>query len=105
MVVGKDSNALDKSKNKIKKQVKKLDEERVKLQADAALEISMDSTLPTHSKVASDHDSDVNSEVEEQEALLQSRREGKSATAFQQRDLVALAFAGDNVTKVSPCCL
>ena len=44
-----------------------------------------------------DDDSDSNSEVEAQEARLQN---GKKATAFEQRDLVARAFAGDNVIQV-----
>lgn len=50
-----------------------------------------------------DGDSDVNSEVEEQEKALEStaqRNHGKGVKAFQQRELVALAFAGDNVVQV-----
>ncbi|KAK2462885.1 hypothetical protein APHAL10511_005083 [Amanita phalloides] len=42
-------------------------------------------------------DSDANSEIEAQERALGARTRG--AKAFQQRDLVALAFAGDNVVQ------
>lgn len=54
-----------------------------------------------------DSDSDVNSEVEEQEKALAQKGKGKGkgkangVKAFEQRDLVALAFAGDNVVQVS----
>ncbi|KAI5118044.1 hypothetical protein M0805_005893 [Coniferiporia weirii] len=41
-------------------------------------------------------DSGVNSEVEEQEAAL---TKGKKVKAFEQRELVARAFAGDNVVR------
>ena len=41
--------------------------------------------------------SDTNSELEAQEARL---RKGKKPSAFEQRDLVARAFAGDNVLQV-----
>ncbi|KZT08788.1 Utp14-domain-containing protein [Laetiporus sulphureus 93-53] len=46
-------------------------------------------------------DSDANSEVEEQERLLSVKGKGKAkgVKAFEQRDLVALAFAGDNVVQ------
>lgn len=46
-----------------------------------------------------DSDSDANSEVEEQESALARKGKGK-VKAFEQRDLVALAFAGDNVVQV-----
>lgn len=44
-----------------------------------------------------DDDSDANSEVDAQEVALRS---GKKPSAFEQRDLVARAFAGDNVIQV-----
>ena len=51
-----------------------------------------------------DSDSDANSELEDQEqaaALKATKGKGKAAVkAFEQRDLVALAFAGDNVVQV-----
>ncbi|RPD64660.1 Utp14-domain-containing protein [Lentinus tigrinus ALCF2SS1-7] len=54
---------------------------------------------------ADDSDSDANSELDEQERLaaLKKQRKGKGKAngvkAFEQRDLVALAFAGDNVVQ------
>ncbi|KIY51181.1 Utp14-domain-containing protein [Fistulina hepatica ATCC 64428] len=51
---------------------------------------------------AHDDQSDENSELEEQEAMLEAKGKGKAkfnANAFQQRDLVAMAFAGDNVVR------
>ena len=48
-----------------------------------------------------DDDSDSNSEIEEQErTLTQGKGKGKGPGAFEQRDLVARAFAGDNVVQV-----
>lgn len=54
---------------------------------------------------SAEDDSDVNSEVEEQEKALEKKEKGKrggssGVKAFEQRDLVALAFAGDNVVQV-----
>ncbi|KAI0739334.1 Utp14 protein-domain-containing protein [Irpex lacteus] len=50
-----------------------------------------------------DEESDGNSEVDAQEAALQSKAKGKAGRkdvqAFQQRDIVARAFAGDNVVR------
>lgn len=48
-------------------------------------------------------DSDGHSEVDEQERTLERKRKGgkgKGVTAFKQRELVSLAFAGDNVVQV-----
>lgn len=47
-------------------------------------------------------DSDGHSEVDEQERTLERKRQGgkgKGVTAFKQRELVSLAFAGDNVVQ------
>lgn len=112
--MSKTSGAADKSKNRLKKQSKKLDEERTKARNDAEIEISMDNVLePTEPRAKpaplvapttpSDDGSDGNnSEVEEQETLLSAKQSGgkNRQVAFQQRDLVALAFAGDNVVQV-----
>jgi U3 small nucleolar RNA-associated protein 14 len=47
-------------------------------------------------------ESDSDSEIEEQEAAIsQAKGKGKGPKAFEQRDLVARAFAGDNVVRVS----
>ena len=128
ILVSKDSNALTKSKNKLKKQAKKRAEEKDKAKDDAEVEISMDAVLAVGDEVAApspltnnpkakasekegstrndgtaDDDSDVNSEVEAQEKMVnvKSKTNKKTLKAFEQRDLVALAFAGDNVVHVS----
>lgn len=128
VVVGKDSAALDKSKNKLRKTTKKLDDEKEKARVDAVVEISTESVMaldrPSSSKdakgkgkskakphpaapatdaatAAADDDSDANSEVEEQEKALDTKGKRKAKVhAFEQRDLVARAFAGDNVVLV-----
>ena len=91
IVVGKDSAILDKSKNKLKKQTKKFGEEKVKAKDDAVVEISMDDVVTFPS-----------SEIEAQEMDLNQKGKGKSkgVKAFEQRELVARAFAGDNVVQV-----
>ncbi|EMD42263.1 hypothetical protein CERSUDRAFT_110794 [Gelatoporia subvermispora B] len=130
IVVSKTSTALEKSKNKLRKQTKKRADEKEKAKDDAIVDISMADVMtlgttastpagsskvtasaPSTSKAASqalrsrddDDDSDVNSEVEEQEKVLHRKGKGKGkangAAAFEQRDLVALAFAGDNVVR------
>jgi U3 small nucleolar RNA-associated protein 14 len=129
VVVSKDSASAEKSKHKLKKQTNKLDEEKGKTRDDAQLEISMTDVLtlgdsrgspppPTtdsqtevsktngkpQKQADAAEDSDGNSEVEEQEKALvakaQGKRKKKGLKAFEQRDLVALAFAGDNVVRV-----
>ncbi|KAI9566354.1 Utp14-domain-containing protein [Boletus coccyginus] len=54
-------------------------------------------TGPAHDEGADD--SDVPSEVEAQERATDKKNPGKSVQAFQQHDLIALAFAGDNVVQ------
>lgn len=125
VVIAKESNTLDKSKNKLRKQARKREEEKEKARADAELEISMDDTLtpgaaasvglPTEQKPSqaskakaaatsgaqtAAEDSDANSEVDEQEKALAQKGKKNGVKAFQQRDLVARAFAGDNVVRV-----
>jgi U3 small nucleolar RNA-associated protein 14 len=116
IVISKDSSARDKSKHKLRKQVLKTGEEQEKARTDAELEISVDNVLlpavasasakgkgKTKKSAAPDAVDNKNdehdSEVEFQEQLLQ--RKVKKSGAFQQRDLVAAAFAGDNVVQVS----
>jgi U3 small nucleolar RNA-associated protein 14 len=129
ILLSKESTALTKSKNKLKKQVKKREDEKEKTKDDAVVEISMDNVLslggeasaPTPATksaqekattsrkgsmtdgATADDDSDVNSEVEAQEIALDMKGKAKTKglKAFEQRDLVALAFAGDNVVHVS----
>lgn len=125
-VFGKDSQKSEKSKNKLKKLARKRQEEKEKAQEDARVDISMDQNLTLNDPSTSDpaksqappsksipktnatvpgddDDSDANSEVDAQEAaILKTNKNAnpKGLKAFQQRDLVALAFAGDNVVHV-----
>jgi U3 small nucleolar RNA-associated protein 14 len=82
VVVDKNSSTVDKSKHKLNKQSKALS-------SNTAVEAPSD-------------DSDAHSEIEEQEKALSQKGKGKSkgVKAFEQRDLVARAFAGDNVVQV-----
>lgn len=102
------------------------EQERERQKDDAVVEISLDNTLnnsairdsaatsppstTTDRKKArkkkgaskkaqsnGDDESDVHSEIEEQEKAL---RKGQKVKAFEQRELVARAFAGDNVVQV-----
>jgi U3 small nucleolar RNA-associated protein 14 len=129
VLLSKDSAPLTKSKNKLKKQAKKREEEKEKMKDDAAVEISLDNVLslgggastptltlksvtiqqftegqniPMTNGGAIDDDEDANSEVEAQEKAQDLKRMAKikGPKAFEQRDLVALAFAGDNVVHV-----
>lgn len=128
IVVGKDSTFTQKSQNVLKKQLKKTAEVREKAKDDAIVEISADDNLTLSGHVLGrksgrkrvksekkkpagkkdkagekivqsqeDDEPDSNSEVEEQEAVLNGSR---TMTVFKQRDLVARAFAGDNVIQV-----
>ncbi|PBK84660.1 Utp14-domain-containing protein [Armillaria gallica] len=101
VVVDKNSNLTEKSKNKLKKKAKKTEKEKAMAQDDAVVEISVENVL-TLGKVADDDggDSDGNSEVEAQEKMLETKNKKKRKNvAFEQRDLVKMAFAGDNVVQ------
>jgi U3 small nucleolar RNA-associated protein 14 len=126
VVLDKNSSASVKSKAKLRKQQSRLEGEKSKAITDAEVEISMDDVLQLHGSekkhftkgkekatstseaAASDDndDSDANSEINVQELALEASKSKKKATAFQQRELVAMAFAGDNVVKVcfQPTC-
>ncbi|KAM6498890.1 Utp14 domain containing protein [Amanita muscaria] len=54
-------------------------------------------TSATQQREDAAEDSDTNTEIEAQEDALEAKRKGLKA--FQQRDLVALAFAGDSVVQ------
>jgi len=127
--VSKDSKAVDKSKNKLKKLALRKRDEKEKAKDDAVVEISLDTVLtssstavPSSSNVPlpihkansmngkgasinpalgedDSDDSEANVEIEAQEQALGLKGKGKvnGIKAFKQRDLVALAFAGDNV--------
>lgn len=68
---------------------------------EGAAKASAGPTGTTHDDEGDDG-SDVPSEVAEQERAVEGKNEkvGKGVRAFQQQDLVALAFAGDNVVQV-----
>ncbi|KAH7886384.1 Utp14 protein-domain-containing protein [Phlebopus sp. FC_14] len=120
--VHKGADATSKSTHKLKKQAAKRQEEKARARDDATMEIDVDNVLLiTDEPVAkprgngqekakrkeertytgNDDDSDAHSEIEEQESALNAKNQGngKGVQAFQQRDLVARAFAGDNVVQ------
>ncbi|KIJ66588.1 hypothetical protein HYDPIDRAFT_174627 [Hydnomerulius pinastri MD-312] len=123
--VHKDANTSSKSSNKLKKQAAKWEEEKQRARDDAVLEIDTAKvlTIPepsapsifakgkgrakegasnTKASTVRDDESDAHSELEEQERAVERKAQakaGKGVQAFQQRDLVALAFAGDNVVQ------
>ncbi|PPQ67949.1 hypothetical protein CVT26_005829 [Gymnopilus dilepis] len=128
VVVSKDSKAADKSKNKLKKASMKRSDEKGKAVEDATVEIDMDNvmvastassskpletkklavngtsnSLPSQPTAQGDDDSEVDLEIEAQEQALAAKTKGRATAnglkAFEQRDLVALAFAGDNVVQ------
>ncbi|KAF9014157.1 Utp14 protein-domain-containing protein [Cyathus striatus] len=124
VIVDKDSKAVDKSKNKLKKKAAQKAEVREQAQDDAVVEISMETVLSTSTTAAAssskpkgkitqqphattaaqdddDDDDDVNSEIDIQEKMLslKGKDKAKGLKAFEQKDLVARAFAGDNVVQ------
>ncbi|KAI0783149.1 Utp14 protein-domain-containing protein [Abortiporus biennis] len=128
VAISKESSTAEKSKNKLKKRTKKRGEEKEKAKEESMVDISMSNVMtlginvsagPSSSKVTGvrgdtgkvksvkshleneDEDSDANSEVEVQERALDRKGKGKAKglKAFEQRDLVAKAFAGDNVVQ------
>lgn len=126
VAVSKDSAVVDKSKNKLRKRVKKREDEKEKVKEDAAVDISMSNVMTLGSSSSNPgpskpnakgkqkasatrpseddaNDDDANSELDEQEKALDRKGKGaaKGVKAFEQRDLVARAFAGDNVVRVS----
>ena len=114
VLVSKDSNAVERSEHVLDKQRQKTAESRAKILDDAELEVSVDAVLTlekdgaekkskkSRSKLKTsgtpqlddEDNSEANSELEEQEQALTN---GK---ASRQRELVARAFANDNVVKV-----
>ncbi|THH16329.1 hypothetical protein EW146_g4297 [Bondarzewia mesenterica] len=102
LVVGKDSKATEKSKNKLQKRQKVGEVEKEKKPEDAIilLRAKQCEAAKGTSIIEGADDLDENSEVEEQEKASERKGKGKASArrvkAFEQRDLVALAFAGDN---------
>lgn len=124
MEIGKESGTADKSRNKLRKRAQKRQEEKEKGREDAVVDVEMGDVMTLGKKDAKskpkreggkekalhklegDDDEDGESEVEAQEDALQhqgkskGKGKGKDVQAFQQRELVARAFAGDNVVRV-----
>ncbi|KAF5390809.1 hypothetical protein D9757_004426 [Collybiopsis confluens] len=128
VVVDKDSTMTAKSKHKLKKQAKKTEEEKGRIKEDGVVEIEMDDVLvapldgdmvtsinqksnkgkakgkgkipaPSGSD-SNDSDSNGESEMEAQENMVQTKgKQSKTVKAFEQRELVARAFAGDDVIR------
>lgn len=122
VVLGKDSSLSQKSKMTLKKQMAKAAGTQEKEVDDATLEITTQDALVLKKESAvvqngrnkkkkkknigkdkealpvDDDSSEENSELDEQEAALNKTRKGPKA--FEQRELVARAFAGDNVVRV-----
>ena len=130
VVVGKNSDAATLSKNALKKRQRKAAEAQEDAKEDAVVNIDVgkvlkleiaparpaptpksqaqpDAPVTNGAKVAGGfEDEDEDEEREEQEAKLVARRKGKKGvTTFEQRELVAMAFAGDNVIAVRILCL
>ncbi|KAH9950956.1 Utp14-domain-containing protein [Amylocystis lapponica] len=126
IAVSKNSTSIEKTKNKLSKRAKKREEEKAKAKDDATVDISLSNvitlangigdagslkqvatpsstykTLSATRQASENDDSDANSEVDAQETLLSRKGKGKASgmKAFEQRDLVALAFAGDKVVQ------
>ncbi|KAF9478917.1 Utp14-domain-containing protein [Pholiota conissans] len=128
VMVGKDSKPAEKAKNKLKKVAQKKVEERERAKDDAVVDISLDDVLGSTSASAAlrisgtqsekkgnkvavqlssaganqlEDSDDDNIELKAQEQALMAKGKGKAngVKAFEQRDLVALAFAGDNVVR------
>lgn len=109
IVVSKDSDALERAKNKLSKTRAKVGkesageyqgDEEVIVDADRVLGDEIKQKLKKKADDVGGQDGEEEDEVEEQErALLAKKGKGKTK-AFEQRDLVALAFAGDNVVRV-----
>lgn len=107
VVVSKDSDSVAKAKNKLRKRQRETEDEVAKARDDAVLEISPADLLLAPSQSSrrtrartSDSNSDDDDEVEEQEEMLKRKGTRRKPNAFGQKDLVTMAFAGDNVVEV-----
>ncbi|KAH9056940.1 Utp14-domain-containing protein [Lactarius vividus] len=103
VAVSKDSNSVAKAKNKLRKRQRETEDEVAKARDDAVLEITPADLLlaPSQgSRRTRARTSDSNSdEVDEQEERLKRKGAGRKYNAFEQKDLVTMAFAGDNVVE------
>ena len=107
VVVSKDSDSVAKAKNKLRKRQRETEDEVAKARDDAVLEITPADLLLAPSQSSrrtrartGDSSSDDDDEVEEQEERLKRKGSRRKPNAFGQKDLVTMAFAGDNVVEV-----
>ncbi len=107
VAVSRDSDNVAKAKNKLQKRRRETEDEVAKARDDAVLEINPADLLLATSQGSrrtrartSDSNSDEDDEVEEQEERLKRKGAGRKYNAFGQKDLVTLAFAGDNAVEV-----
>jgi U3 small nucleolar RNA-associated protein 14 len=107
IAVSKDSTSAVKAKNKLRKRQRETNDEMAKSHDDGVLEISPTDLLVASSKGGRPTEpgscsSDGDTEVEEQEDRLKGKGKPRGGTkhVFKQRELVARAFAGDNVIQV-----
>ena len=107
VAVSRESDSVAKAKNKLRKRQRETEDEVAKARDDAVLEITPADLLLAPSQGSqrkrartSDSNSDEDDEVEEQEERLKRKGAGKKHHAFGQKDLVTMAFAGDNVVEV-----
>ncbi|KAI9454907.1 Utp14-domain-containing protein [Lactarius psammicola] len=106
VAVSRDSDSMAKAKNKLRKRQRETEDEVAKARDDAVLEITPADLLLAPSQGSwrtrartSDSNSSEDDEVEEQEERLKRKGAGKKYNAFGQKDLVTMAFAGDNVVE------
>ena len=107
IAVSKDSTSAVKAKNMLRKRQRETKAEMAKSKDDGVLEISPTDLLVASSKGGQQAEhgscsSEGDTEVEEQEDRLKGkgRSSGGTKHVFKQRELVARAFAGDNVIQV-----
>lgn len=107
IIVSKDSTSAVKAKNKLRKRQRETKDEVTKSHDDGVVEISPTDLLVVSSQGSRQAEpgncnSDGDSGVEEQEVRLKAKGKPSGGTkhVFQQRELVARAFAGDNVIQV-----
>ena len=107
VAVSKDSTSAVKAKNKLRKRQRETKDEMAKSHDDGVVEISPTDLLVASSKGNRQAEpgscsSDGDTEVEEQEESMKGKGKPPGGTkhVFKQRELVARAFAGDNVIQV-----
>jgi U3 small nucleolar RNA-associated protein 14 len=106
--VSKKSSLASKSKAALKKQLARTEDALSREADDAVVEISLDKAMTSsHAKQKPMQKSKQEGKEKAKEAnpvvdsaFRNSDDEGEGVKAFEQRDLVALAFAGDNVVEV-----